>query len=244
MTESVRSADGWRSGYFIIGAAQLSLALVFLLTLKLWDAVPTRPIEASNSTAGAPGPTPATPAYSEAGWWSAVIFAIYVGIEGTAGLWAASILVEARGVPLAAAGACTTIYYGSITTGRVLVGFVVDRWGARRLVTVGTLIALAGALMFTQAGSALVAGIALVLLGVGFAPVYPCLMHEVPRRFAPSAVQTVIGRQSGASYIGGAFMPPVIGWLAQAVSLDAVVWVVVGGVIALFAIIRRLDRLT
>jgi predicted MFS family arabinose efflux permease len=98
--------------------------------------------------------------------------------------------------------------------------------------------------LFTQARSPALAASALVLLGLGFAPVYPCLMHEVPRRFAAHAALTVIARQSGAAYIGAAFVPAAAGWLVETVSLDSVTWAVVAGVILLAAAIWRLDRIT
>lgn len=69
-------------------------------------------------------------------------------------------------------------------------------------------------------------------------------MHEVPRRFAPKAALVVIGRQSSASYLGGALMPAAAGGLAQQVSLESITWAVVVGVLLLAAAIRRLDRIT
>ena len=127
--------------------------------------------------------------------------------------------------------------------GRISSGFVVDRWGNRRLVTGGALTAIVGALLFAFAPSTPVAAVALVITGLGFAPVYPGLMHEVPRRFAPESVQTVIGRQSGAAYIGGAFLPAAAGSLA-AFSLEAICGLIAAGAVLLFATIRRLDRIT
>ena len=85
---------------------------------------------------------------------------------------------------------------------------------------------------------------ALVLVGFGFAPVYPGLMHEVPRRFAASAVQTVIGRQSGCAYIGAAAMPALGGWIAQRAPLDMITWVVVAGIVLMLGGVRRLDRIS
>jgi hypothetical protein len=68
-------------------------------------------------------------------------------------------------------------------------------------------------------------------------------MHEVPRRFAPEAVQIVIGRQSGAGAIGMATLPAAAGWIAE-FSLEAITWVAVAGVLGLIAAIRRLNQLT
>lgn len=233
---------GWRGGYLTIACIQLALTVVFLVTLPMWDAVPLRTFEAH--AADVSGPVPTLPANSAAGWISAALFTFYVAVETTTGLWASSILAVGRGLPVREAGLCATSYYLSITTGRVLVGFVVDRWGNRRLVTLGTVCALVGALVFTQATTTPLAIFSLVLMGLGFAPVYPGLMHEVPRRFAPSAVQTVIGRQSGAAYIGGALLPAISGWIAEQVSLDGIVWVVAAGILLMLAGIRRLDRIS
>lgn len=234
-------ADGWRTGYFILGATQLSLAVLFLLTLRLWDAVPEKTFAAT--AAAQPGHVPATPANSFAGWLSAAIFAIYVAIESTAGLWASSILVVSRGVSAETAGLCGSAYYAAITAGRLLVGFIVERFGNRRLVVAGCFLAVLGSVLFALAPNTPLAAFALVLLGLGFAPVYPGMMHEVPRRFAPDAVQTIIGRQSGASYIGGAFLPAAAGAVA-AISLESIAWLVVGGSLALLAALRHLNRLT
>jgi MFS family permease len=242
MATALRQPEGWRLGYRVLGSTQLFLALVFLLTLQLWSLVPERTVAASAEHTPV-GQRPTLPANSPAGWLSAGIFALYVAIEGTAGLWASSILVESRGFAPAVAGLCTSAYYGSITTGRIAVGFVVDRWGNRRLIAIGTALAVVGAGLFTLAHTAPFAAAALILLGLGFAPVYPCMMHEVPRRFAPEAVQTVIGRQSGASYIGGALLPAAAGYLAH-VSLESICWVVGLGAILLIAAVRRLDRMT
>lgn len=242
MAHALGTESGWRGGFYTIAAVQLSLAVVFALTLRLWDAVPTRTEPAAAGQAS--GPVRTTPANSAAGWLSALIFAIYVAVEGTTGLWASSILVEAREIDVARAGFCATAFYGSITTGRILVGCVVDRWGNRRLVAFGVALALAGAVLFALTHTVGFAALALVMLGLGYAPVYPCLMHEVPRRFAPKAALVVIGRQSSAAYLGGALMPAAAGGLAQQVSLESITWTVVGGVLILAAAIWRLDRIT
>ncbi len=242
MSQALGTAAGWRGGYLLLGGAQLTLALLFLLTLRLWDRVPERTV-ALHADLGE-GRVPITTANSFAGWLSPLIFALYVAVEATSGLWASSILVVSRGFDKEVAGLCVTAYYASITGGRILVGAVVDRWGNRALIWAGAGLAVVGALVFAfGAFSTPVAAGALVLLGLGFAPIYPCLMHEVPRRFAPEAVQVVIGRQSGAANLGGAFLPAAAGWIAQ-VSLEGVGWTIVAGIFVLMLALRKLDRIT
>jgi hypothetical protein len=83
----------------------------------------------------------------------------------------------------------------------------------------------------------------LAIAGAGLAPIYPGLMHEVPRRFAPEAVQTIIGRQSGAAAFGAAVLPALAGWVAQH-SLVVVPWLLLAVMAVLMACIRHLNRIT
>jgi len=230
---------GWRGGYVALGLVQAALAIVLLLTLRLWASAPERHGDGSGIEGGATVPTRGANSFE--GFLSAAIFALYVGAEATAGVWAATVLVVDRGVSKPVAGVCAACFYGAIMLGRVLTGAVVDRTGNRRIVRWGVLLSLVGAVLFVFARSVWLDAAALVLLGLGFAPVYPCLMHEVPRRFAPEAVQTMIGRQSGAGAIGYAVLPAAAGAIAQW-RVDVVPWLVVAGTVALLLSIRELDR--
>lgn len=240
MGEAMKSGHTWRGGYVVLGAAQLVLAAIFLVTLRLWSAVPER---ASATAEAGLEHAPSLGANSFPAWLSPALLALYVALETAAGLWAGSVLVVARGFTTADAAWCTAGYYGSIMTGRLLVGFVIDRWGNRVLIKRGLLLASLGTTVFVFAATPSLAAAGLILIGLGFAPVYPGLMHEVPRRFAPEAAQTVIGRQSGAAYLGMAVLPPALGSLAE-LSLNSIPVVVLGGIIILVAGVRHLDRLT
>ena len=241
MAAALSSSGGWRGGYFAIASVQLSLAVLFLFTLRLWNNVPERASDSENESRL--DQLPKAGANSPAGWLSAAIFLVYVALEMTIGLWATSILVVARGVPQESAALCAAAYYASITTGRIGIGFIVDRLGNRRAVALGLTLSIIGASLFAFANSTPMAATALVMLGLGLAPIYPCLMHEVPRRFTPEAVQIVIGRQSGAAAFGGATLPAMSGWIAE-YSLNGIAWIVVAGMFALLVSIRRLDRIT
>jgi len=240
LARSITTSAGWRGGYLVLGTTQLTLAALFLATLSLWARVPEAVVHAST---GKSQTLPTAMANSSAGWLSAGIFALYVAVEMTTGLWAASILVESRGIDLKSAGLCAASYYGAITLGRIGVGLVVERWGNRRVVTGGACIAIVGAAVFAFAGSVPLAAASLITVGLGFAPIYPGLMHEVPRRFAPESVQVIIGRQSGAGAVGAAILPAAAGSLAT-LSLESITWIIVAGGVGLLLAIRKLDRLT
>lgn len=240
MGHALAAAHGWRAGYLLIGAIQGGLAVLFFATLGLWEKVPEHAADAQRTeTRNAPTLT----ASSFAGWLSTVIFALYTGAEVCIGLWAGTILVASRGLTPERAALWVACYYGAITGGRVLVGFVHGRWTNRAAVRAGTWLAAASVLGFALGGAGPVATVSLALLGLGFAPIYPGLMHEVPRRFAPAAVQTVIGRQSGAGALGAALFPALAGAIAQS-ALEGIVVLVVALIVALVGAAWWLDRRT
>lgn len=240
MGQALASAHGWRGGYLIIGSVQLALAGLFFVTLRLWERIPEHALAAAPSGGAAP---PTRPAHSFAGWLSTVIFLFYTGAEISIGLWAGTILVVERGLAPERAALWAAGYFGAITAGRIAIGVVHGRWSNRAVVRAGTLLALAGACGFAFGGAGPLAAVALALTGLGFAPVYPGLMHEAPRRFAPDAVQTIIGRQSGASALGAAVFPALAGAIAQH-SISSVMTLAVGLIVALAGSIAWLDRRT
>lgn len=237
---ALAAGHGWRGGYLLISGVQAALAGLFLATLGLWHKVPERRFEDHHASGG---PVPSTPAHSLAGWVSPLIFALYVAVESTLGVWAGTILVVRRGFAPDTAALCVAGYFGSLTAGRIAVGFVAERWGNRRVVTVGSWVSALGIVGFAYASTVPAAVVTLAIVGVGLSPIYPALMHEVPRRFAPEAVQTIIGRQSGSAAFGAAVLPAVAGWVAQH-SLATVPWIAFVALLGMIACVRTLNRIT
>ena len=48
MARALSTDGGWRTGYIVIGSVQLTLAVLFFLTLGLWSRVPERRIETAH----------------------------------------------------------------------------------------------------------------------------------------------------------------------------------------------------
>ena len=55
----------------------------------------------------------------------------------------------------------------------------------------------------------------LVLIGLGCAPIYPCVIHSTPDHFGADRSQAVIGVQMASAYTGSLLMPPLFGVLAD-----------------------------
>ena len=144
----------------------------------------------------------------------------YCAMETTAGLWASSYLVSARGVEAETAARFASLYYLGITLGRFLNGFIADRFGDRNMIRAGIGLALISILVILLPWR-ICPLIGLVTMGVGSAPIYPCIIHSTPESFGRENSQAIIGVQMASAYIGSTFMPPVFGLIAQYGSIGA-----------------------
>lgn len=237
MTEAMVRGLGWRGGYQAIAALQGCLALLTLATLRQWSR--TLPVAHTNAgTAagrirGLRRPEP---------WVQISMFMLYSACEFSVGIWGASLLVEARQQSAATAGLWIALYYGGIMAGRLLTGMVADRMGNRLMARAGLVMALTGALLLTAREPDWLALPGLLLLGFGFAPVYPSLMHETPRRFEERTTQLVIGFQVGAACLGASALPSLVGLAAAHSTLEILGPWLVMGVVALLVANEWLNR--
>ena len=61
--------------------------------------------------------------------------------------------------------------------------------------------------------------IGLILVGLGCAPIYPCVIHSTPANFGADRSQALIGVQMAFAYIGTCLMPPVFGLIANHIDI-------------------------
>lgn len=246
MTGVMAAGSSWRLGYRALSAVQGILAIFFLLSLRLWVAKKApqgAATEQAETGEGDQGTGRIHGMKHPEPWLQIGMYALYSACEFTVGIWTASMLIESRGMQPAVAGLLIAIYYASITGGRILTGLVADRLGNRTMVRSGLGLALVGSLLLAVRLS-WTAPLGLLFLGLGLAPVYPCLMHETPRRFDRHTFRTVIGFQVGAACLGGSFIPTAVGYAAARISLELVAPFTAAFIIALLVMGARLDRTT
>jgi len=177
-----------------------------------------------------------------------MLYLVYAAVEIGTGLWAASVLVDSRGLDPRSAGFTVSCFYGGIMAGRFLTGLMAERAGNRRMTRIGLAVAIAGASIFAIGAFPEARGLSsilgLALLGLGCAPVYPCLMHETPRRYDEDTARLVVGRQVAFAYVGGALVPPAYGLLASRAGLEALPVAVLLAAILLLCLTEVLNRAT
>lgn len=225
MTSMLAGLSSWRAGYVTVASLLLLLTLLFALTRRLWDA-PVKPDAEATSIESTMGMREALK--NMAVWLHILLFFIYVGLEVAVGQWSFTLLTESRGVVKETAGLWVTLYWASLTTGRILFGFVVERMGIDHLLRFSMLGVVAGLALFAWNGPALLSAVALALTGLGLASIYPCLMTRTPQRLGKARAAHAIGFQVSSSMIGAALFPSVCGWLAQRSGLEVVAAVALG----------------
>lgn len=206
--------SNWSNGYRTVSFLQFGIAAVILLTLPLWIINKAADEEkSSGELLGVRGalkikgvPTLLTG------------FFAYCAAEATTMLWASSYLEGVRGSSKNEAAAFGSLFFIGITTGRFLSGFISDKVGDNRMIRIGVGIALSGVLLITLP-LRITSLIGFIVIGLGCAPVYPCIIHSTPRNFGAENSQGIIGIQMASAYVGSTFMPPVFGLLANHISL-------------------------
>ena len=84
----------------------------------------------------------------------------------------------------------------------------------------------------------------LVAIGLGCAPVYPCIIHETPANFGRSLSLAMTGIQMAFAYVGSCLMPPLFGLLAQYVSPALYPWYLGVLLVVMFVMAESLHRRT
>ena len=134
-------------------------------------------------------------------------------------LWASSYLEGTRGASKEEAAAFGSLFFIGITAGRFLSGFISDKLGDNKMIRLGIGIALFGAFCISVPVK-IITVTGFVIIGLGCAPVYPCIIHSTPKNFGAENSQGIIGIQMASAYVGSTFMPPVFGLIAEHISLN------------------------
>jgi len=216
MGYALTGGAGWPMGYRCISLLQIGLTVVLFAALPLWR-VHGSGREAEAAASAPPLKLKQVLAIPGA---KAVMgsFFCYCALEQTTILWASSYLALSKGVPAETAAKFGSLFCLGITVGRALSGFITMKLNDAQMIRLGSGIIAAGiaAMLLPLGESAALAG--LILIGLGCAPVYPCVIHSTPEHFGADKSQAVIGVQMASAYIGTCVMPPLFGLIATHIS--------------------------
>ncbi|AZB43997.1 MFS transporter [Bacillus sp. FJAT-42376] len=245
MAQSISADHSWRNGYLMIALIQLALAAVLFFTLPLWKRAADKSESADRAEGETEQPTgEQVKAYKIKGVYLALLsFLFYCGAEAAMGLWGSSFLVNMKGLPAATAAQWVSLYYGGITIGRFITGFITLKVSNRVLILAGQGVALAGAALLMLPLPAGYALAGFVLTGLGLAPIFPCMMHETPVHFGKAHSQNIVGYQMAFAFTGNTFLPPLLGMVSAHTTIGIFPLFIVAAIAAMMFSSERLNRI-
>lgn len=211
MGYALTAGGSWNMGYRYIAILQIALTAVLLLSLPLWKSPAGGGEESASGPAMTLGQIVRIPGAREV----MVTFFCYCALEQTAGLWASSYLVLEKGVAAQTAAGFASLFFIGITVGRALNGFLTMKLSDTQLVRLGEGIIGVGVAAFLLPLGERAALAGLILIGLGCAPIYPCIIHSTPAHFGAENSQALIGVQMASAYVGTCLMPPLFGLIAN-----------------------------
>lgn len=239
MAAFLAKGGNWHGGYRTVGLIQLSIAAMAFLALPLWRRLGRAEAEAGGGKAEIAGNREAF--FAPGVKLGMLSFFFYCAAEMSAGLWAATYYVEARGVAPDKAASYGSLFFFGIMAGRVLAGLVSRFLGERRLIRYGLALAAAGILWMLLAPVPYTVG-GLLLMGLGCGPVFPNLLQLTPERFGLRVSQAAMGLQMAAAYLGSTLMPPLFGLACQRVGFGLLPYFILACVGGLLLLTQRLNR--
>ena len=209
----------WNNGYQVISLIQVCLTVCLFVSLPLWKKKSiSESAELHNETKES---LPIKSVLKITGVKQVMLmFFCYCAIEQTAGLWASSYFVIKHGLDSDTAAGFGSMFFIGITIGRAISGFVTMRVTDHRMIRIGQCIIAAGAVLMLLPLSYPVTLIGLIVIGLGCAPIYPCIIHSTPDNFGRDKSQAIIGVQMASAYTGNVVMPPLFGLIANNISIS------------------------
>jgi len=208
----------WRMGYQSIGWFQVVLVLILIIAIPLWGKVSEG--KKAEVAVDESSDRPLLSLFRIKGVsMTLLVFLFYCGIEASMNLWGGSYLFKVKGMSAAASASWVSFFFMSLTAGRFLTGFLTLKFSNNKLILGGSLAILTGVVLMLLPLPLPLTLAGYIFIGLGCAPVFPSMLHETPVRFGRGNAQAIMGFQMAVAYIGSTFLPPIFGFIAEALSM-------------------------
>ena len=242
MGYALSGGHGWNMGYRYIAILQVVLTAILLISLPLWKEGKQAKDE---STGEKRKPLSLKDILKIRGAKEVfVCFFCYCAIEQTSGLWASSFMHLYKGVPEEKAASYAAMFFIGITVGRAISGFVTMKLKDTQMIRLGQALILTGVLVMFIPGNEEIALLGLILIGLGCAPIYPCIIHSTPAHFGEDKSQAIIGAQMAFAYMGTLLMPPLFGVIANKITVALLPAYLLVLLILMFVMHEALNKVT
>ena len=223
MGYTLTAGQSWNQGYRYISFIQISLTLILLMSLPIWkkrvSTVSVNGVEVEDKALSL------REIFAIRGTKEVLFFFFcYCALEQVIGLWAGSYLNIYRGLSAELSAKLASMYFLGLTFGRGLSGFISMKLNDTTMIRLGLSIIAVGLVVMLLPMGAMCSIVGLILVGLGCAPVYPCIIHSTPEHFGPENSQAIIGVQMASAYSGICLMPPLFGIIAKNIDMVLFPW--------------------
>lgn len=224
----------WRRGYRVIAAIQLLIAAITACFLKKWTVLEKKNLPAIGPQQMTKGKNIFQILKIKGVIPSILSMGIYCGMESLIGTWGATYFVRVQGMPPGTAAKWVSLYYGGIMLARLVAGFISMRVSDKMMIRGGIGISFLGMIILAlPLGSASCLG--LLLIGAGFGPIFPTILHSVPDRFGVAYSADITGYHMGGAYGLGFLVQLAFGYIATATTFKITPFVLLALCACLFA---------
>ncbi len=222
MGACLAGTSGWAGGFRIVSIVQFAITLLMFIALPLWKNKKAVTLSNVDEKQIEPVHLSMLQVLKKRGVLLVFIaFFSYCAVEQTAMLWAGSYFVQKYDIAADQAANYASFIFIGITAGRAISGFISKKLGDKRLIRLGTSIAIIGIiLLFLPLKTHVCALVGFIVIGLGCAPIYPSIVHSTPSNFGKKYSQSIIGIQMAFAYLAFTFMPPLFGLIAQYVTIS------------------------
>lgn len=221
------AGQGWPWGYRYISILQVALTAILIFSLPLWKKrSEAKTGEVSGESDGTVNDETRKPLgvrgvlAIRGAKEILVMFFCYCALESTAMLWGSSYMVLGKGIDKTTAAMWASLFCIGITVGRLASGFLTMKFNDPTMIRLGQALVLTGIVsMLLPLPHNIGTIVGLMIIGLGCAPIYPCVIHSTPAYFGEDKSQAIVGMQMACAYVGSMCMPPVFGLIAQHISV-------------------------
>ncbi|MDU1338514.1 MAG: MFS transporter [Clostridium butyricum] len=217
MGYAMTGGQGWNSGYGYIAVLQIVLTIILIFSLPLWK---NRTEEKNENSVNAKTLTLKEIIKISCAKEIMITFFCYCALEQTTGLWASSYLTLHKGISADKAASFASMFFIGITIGRAFSGFITMKLSDSKMIRFGQGVAAIGIITLMLPFGEYISLIGLIMIGLGCAPIYPCIIHSTPEYFGADKSQAIIGVQMASAYIGTLLMPPIFGLIAEYINVS------------------------
>ena len=221
----------WRIGYRVVALLQLSIAIIIAFSLKKWRTIKENDEVEDNSNENKKS---LIEIFKIKGVLTSLLSqGLYCSMEFLIGTWGASFLVHVHTLQPDEAAKWISLYFGGITIGRIISGFISMKASDNTMIRLGIATSFVGMILLAlPIGKFSLLG--LLLIGIGFGPIFPSILHSVPDRFGKEYSADITGFHMGGAYGIGFAIQLVFGFVATATTFNITTFVLIALCIGLF----------